>query len=153
MSAAAAIAWILAPVVLGVLAAVYSFRGGWTAWYDLLRKPAWTPPAGAFGPVWTALYLAMGAASYMAWRRGGDMTAYCLQLALNLWWTVLFFRARDPGLAGIEIVGLLLAIAATIRSFEAVSGTAAVLMLPYAAWTAFAAALTWTIATLNPPSS
>jgi benzodiazapine receptor len=33
--------------------------------YARLDKPAWAPPAAAFGPVWTALY---GAVTVVGWR-------------------------------------------------------------------------------------
>ena len=73
---------------------------GLRAWYPALRKPSWNPPNGVFGPVWSALYLAMAVAVWLVWRSGGDVTVavglFALQLALNLAWSIVFFGQRNP---------------------------------------------------------
>jgi tryptophan-rich sensory protein len=101
-----------------------------------------------FGPVWTTLYLMMGVASWLAWRQGfarpevrGALAFYGVQLVFNLAWSWLFFGLRRPFIALIDIVVLLALIAITALRFAAVSGPAAVLLLPYLAWVAFATAL------------
>ncbi|TQS41069.1 TspO/MBR family protein [Cryptosporangium phraense] len=40
-------------------------------YYDGLDRPAWAPPAGVFGPVWTVLYTLIAIAGWLAWRRSG----------------------------------------------------------------------------------
>lgn len=121
-------------------------------WYAGLEKPAWNPPDWVFGPVWTALYLLMGTAAWLAWRAGAPPSAFVLfgaQLALNALWSVLFFGLRRPDLALGGILALLAAIAACTVAFAQASRSAAWLMVPYAAWVAFATALNLAVWRLN----
>ncbi|MCX7800121.1 MAG: tryptophan-rich sensory protein [Fimbriimonadales bacterium] len=121
-------------------------------WYAGLAKPAWNPPNWVFGPVWTILYASMGSAAWLAWRAGAKPSAFVLfgvQLLLNALWSVLFFGLRRPDLAFFEILALFAAIVACAAAFSAASRAAAWLMVPYAAWVAFAAALNLAIWRLN----
>jgi tryptophan-rich sensory protein len=121
-------------------------------WYASLRKPSWNPPSWVFGPVWTALYLMMATAAWMVWKRGGSRRAlicYGVQLALNAAWTPLFFGLRMPGVAFVEILLLLAAIVVTAREFARVSLPAALLLVPYICWVAFASFLNFTLWRLN----
>lgn len=140
-----AAALVTLPLVLGGLTGLAISGDVRGAWYAALRKPAWQPPSWVFGPVWTALYLAMGVASALVYARVGwsaPMAAYFLQLALNIAWSWLFFRAKSLGAALADIVALLVVLFVTTRAFWAVSPLAGALLVPYVAWTAFATALT-----------
>ncbi len=124
-------------------------------WYAGLTKPAWNPPGWLFGPVWTILYAMMAVAAWRVWLQGGwtrqkaALGLYLLQWSLNALWTQLFFSLHRPGWALTEILVLLAAILATLRTFWRVDRPAALLLLPYAAWVAFASVLNWTIWRLN----
>jgi len=124
-------------------------------WYAILRKPAWTPPNWLFGPVWTALYLSMGVAAWLVWRRMGvsgakfALTLFALQLILNVCWPAIFFSMHRLGFAFAEIVFLWLMILATLFSFWPVSRAAGWLLTPYLLWVAFAAALNYATWRLN----
>ena len=78
------------------------------------------------------------------------LTLFVAQLAANALWSWLFFAWHQGALASGEVLVLLLLIAATIVAFWRVSRVAAVLLLPYLAWVAFASALTWSIWQRNP---
>ncbi|WP_234327623.1 TspO/MBR family protein [Streptomyces sp. NRRL F-2664] len=123
--------------------------------YEALDRPGWAPPAWLFGPVWTALYATIGIAAWLVWRhpdRDRVRTAliwWSLQLALNLVWTPLFFAARQYGLALLDIVLLLAALSMTIVRFRRLSLPAALLLVPYLLWVAFASALNASIWQLN----
>lgn len=124
-------------------------------WYQSLVKPSWQPPRWLFGPVWTTLYILMGVAAWLVWRRrgfsgaGAALTLFGVQLLLNIAWSYIFFGAHELLLASVEIVILWIAILATILAFRRHSGAAALLMLPYILWVSFASALTFTIWQLN----
>ena len=136
--------------------------GGWVTsqsvvdWYPTLNKPAWNPPAWVFAPVWTTLYVMMAIAAWLVWKeppRGSHLrpalVLFFVQLALNCLWSFLFFGARSPGWAFVEIIVLLAALAATTAVFFKHSWLAGTLMLPYLAWVSFAAFLNFTIWQLN----
>jgi len=127
-----------------------------STWYVALAKPSWTPPGWLFGPVWSALYLMMGVAAWLVWRRAGFSGArlalglFAAQLVLNAAWSWLFFGFRMPGLAFGELIVLWCAIVATLAAFWRTTAPAGLLMLPYLLWTSFAACLNFAIWRLNP---
>lgn len=137
---------------LGAAATSQSVGG----WYQTLSKPNWNPPDWLFGPVWTALYMMMAVAAWLVWRRGGCLFSrgplglFALQLSLNVGWSTIFFGLRSPGFAFLEILVLWLSIAANVASFSSRSSMAALLLVPYLAWTSFAVALNLAIWRLNP---
>jgi len=124
-------------------------------WYAALAKPAWTPPSWVFGPVWTALYIAMGVAAWLVWRKGGwaaavlPLTLFFVQLALNAAWSPLFFGLHRIGWAFFDIVLLWGAIFATLLAFWRVEPTAGWLLLPYLLWVSYACALNFAIWRMN----
>ncbi|MCX6497605.1 MAG: tryptophan-rich sensory protein [Arthrobacter sp.] len=123
-----------------------------TGWYAAADKAPWSPPNWVFGPVWTFLYLAMAVAAWLVWRSRaegtrGALTAYAVQLALNLLWSPVFFGLYpvlgSPALwiGFVIIAALAVAVAATVLRFGPISRTAGLLMLPYLSWTVFASSL------------
>ena len=123
-------------------------------WYTHLHKPSFQPPDWLFGPVWFTLYTLMAVAVWRVHRKVGTLRhpaiyAYFLQITLNLCWTMLFFGLHAIGLALVDIVALLAMILLTTRHFQGVDRPAAALMLPYAAWVAFATILNFSIWRLN----
>ncbi len=146
--------WLAASYAAGGVGALFGPGAGEGGWYDTLRRPALTPPGWVFPVVWNVLYLLMGLAAWLVWRRRADgrtaaLTLFVVQLVLNAAWSVLFFGLHSPGAALIEIVALWLAIAATVVAFLRVSRPAGVLMLPYLAWVSFAIYLNAAIWALN----
>lgn len=124
-------------------------------WYATLAKPALNPPAWIFGPVWTTLYALMGIAAFLVWRKRDSRSAniglwiFAVQIALNIFWSVIFFGWHSQGGAFIEVIFLWLSIAATIALFARVSKPAAWLLVPYLAWVSFAGFLNYSIWQLN----
>lgn len=128
-----------------------------STWYPTRKKPAWSPPAWLFGPVWTLLYFMMGLASWLVWQKRAQNESqvrralgwYGLQLSLNLAWSVIFFGLRQIGLALIDIAALWSTLTITIVKFGRIRRDAAGLMLPYLLWTTFATALNAAVWSLN----
>jgi len=121
-------------------------------WYQTINKPSFNPPSWIFSPVWTVLFLLMGISLYLVWKKGINTKAIMLfvaQLALNFFWSVLFFGLESPGLAFIDLVLLWAAILATILVFSKVSKLAGLLLLPYLLWVTFAGVLNFAIYILN----
>ncbi len=142
----------------GALGAIFTVRAI-PDWYATLAKPPLTPPGWVFGLVWTLLYLLMGIAAFLVWRRAretravrGALLIFAAQLVLNALWSFLFFGLRLPLAAFAEIIVLWCAIAWTLVAFFAVSRRAAWLLVPYLLWTSFAAYLNFGIMMLNAPA-
>lgn len=139
---------------------VYGANGLVTAisvegWYQALEKPPFNPPDWVFGPVWALLFLFMAVAGWRVWRSDPwpatrpALTAWAVQLGLNLGWSVLFFGLQAMGAALVEIILLLAAIVATTVLMWRHDRVAGLLFLPYMAWVAFAAVLNAALYTLN----
>lgn len=143
--------WLLVTFAAASVAA--SFRPG--DWYAQLLKPAWTPPDAVFAPVWIALYVLMALAAWFVWRASGWRAAtvalglFLVQLVFNSAWSWLFFGLHRPGWALVDVVLLWFTIIAMVAAFRRHSPTAALLLVPYAAWTFFAAVLNLSVWSLN----
>lgn len=110
-------------------------------WYQSLIRPPGVPPNWVFGPVWAALYILIGIAAWLVWRRAGRSRALRLwgwQLGVNALWPPVFFGLHALGMGLAVIVVMLGLIALTIRIFARISRPAAWLMLPYAVWVGYA---------------
>lgn len=112
--------------------------------YARIRKPRWAPPAGAFGPVWTVLYVMIGCAGWRLRTRQSPSAVEALhvvQLLLNALWPWTFFEVRDRRTALVVIAGLDATVAAEVLLLLRRDGRAAGLLLPYL-WSLYATALT-----------
>lgn len=121
-------------------------------WYAGLTKPSFNPPNWVFGPVWSALYVAIALAGWRIWqrdRRGAAMKLWLAQMLANFAWSPVFFGAQRIDLAFGVILLLLAFILAFIRVAWRRDRIAVLLFLPYAAWVGFASALNGAISFLN----
>ena len=154
LSSAAASAIVAAVAGTAAAGGVATAPGVSSRWYRKLDKPPWQPPGAVFAPAWTVIYALIAASMLVARRRrGGDEPAlfvlYGSNLALNLAWTLIFFRGHSPLAAGVEIVVLEATTVALVVRAWPISRLAALCLVPYALWVAFATALTWSIAARN----
>ena len=130
-------------------------------WYRRLDAPAWQPPPAVFGPVWTALYgsIAWSGARVLDRQSREDrsadrsryLVAYGANLALNAGWSLSFFGAQRPVLAAVDNAVLAGSTYDLVRRTWQEDAVAGAVLLPYAAWVTFAAALSAEIARRNAP--
>jgi translocator protein len=149
---------ILASFAAGGIGTLFTFKAIPT-WYPTLKKPPYTPPNQAFGPVWTTLYILMGVSVYFVWQNGldsnGALLAFVLfwiQLVLNAVWSFIFFGLKSKGGGVIAIIVLWLLILATIIASFRVSSWAGPLLIPYIVWVSIATYLNVGIWMLNKPA-
>lgn len=143
-------------VTIGYLSGMVT-RDSITTWYPTLVKPIFNPPNWIFAPVWSLLYVLMGAAGGMIWNRietdeervKSAFKIFIAQLALNALWSYLFFGLHNPLLALIEIILLWLLIFEMYNQFVKIDKVAGKLILPYLAWVSFATILNASIWWLN----
>lgn len=153
---ACAVLPIAATAALGSVATQAEIGG----WYAGLHKPWFNPPDWVFPVAWTILYTMiaislwrlLGARPMAGPSRGGwllALAAFLVQLALNAAWTPVFFTAHAVGLGLVVVAALLIMVLWTIRLTWRFDRPAAWLLIPYAAWVAFATILNAAILRLN----
>lgn len=138
----------------GIIAGLFSMNA--KEIFSSLQLPAFAPPAWVFMPVWIILYILMGISFFLILKKGtktpGVKTAlfyFVLQLFFNVMWSVLFFTLGLHTAALVDIVILFIYIAITAFKFSKIDRAAAVLLIPYLIWVAYAAVLNFAIVMLN----
>jgi benzodiazapine receptor len=139
----------------GIIGSVFT-TSAIPTWYASLKKPAFSPPNWLFGPVWIILYLLMGIALFIIWRKGldtpyvrGGLTIFGVQLIFNVLWSIAFFGLKSP-IGGLFIIIILwITILLTIIQFSKLSELATVILIPYIVWVSFAAVLNLSLYLLN----
>lgn len=146
-------------VFLGFLSGQVSNSGYGNPWFDTLEKPAFMPPGWVFPVAWTILYILLGLSIAMilhargAKGRGLAIGLFVVQMLCNLAWTPLFFRAHMVSEAFWLILLMIALTLVTAWLFSRIRMAAALMLLPYLAWLAFAATLTYSVDRLNPGAS
>lgn len=126
-----------------------------TRWYQELDKPRWQPPSWLFGPAWTTLYTlgAVSAGRALTRSSGSERhqlnRSWSVNLALNTGWSWLFFTAQRPAAALVDTALLEVSTLDLVRRTRRVDEPAALMLLPYAGWVAFATALNLEIVRRN----
>ena len=145
---------IVIPLAIGGLSALIS--GGGMEIFEMVNKPPLSPPGFLFPVVWTFLYILMGISSYLIYTSDADssmksdaLKVYFLQLAVNFFWSILFFNFNWYLFSFVWLVLLWVLILLMIKKFQPVSKVAAYLQIPYLVWVTFAGYLTLGIYLLN----
>lgn len=101
---------ILIPVLVGAISGYFT-TSGVNGWYALANKPWFNPPNWIFAPVWSMLYVLMGIAFFLVWKADAPkdikqtaIILFAVQLVLNFFWSIIFFKMQQPGWAFAEII-------------------------------------------------
>ncbi len=145
---------ILIPLAVGGLSALIS--GSAMKAFETVNKPPLSPPMVVFPIAWTVLYILMGIASYLVYNSNASdnrsvsaLFFYAAQLAVNFFWSIIFFNLKMYLLAFIWLLLLIVLTVITTLKFSKISTAAGWLMVPYLAWLLFAAYLNLGIVILN----
>ena len=128
------------------------------AWYRNLAKPSFQPPDWLFGPAWTIILGLAAWSAVIAWRAAPDGEAradvvilFATNAIFHALWSPLFFRARRPDWALIEVVFLWASLLALVVGLWPIAQSASLLIVPYLLWGSFASWLNFAIVRLNQP--
>jgi tryptophan-rich sensory protein len=142
-------------LVIGYLSSIVT-QSSVNDWYTTLNKPSFNPPNWLFAPVWTVLYILMGISAGWVWAKGfhhkwvkTGLYHFGFQLLLNALWSIVFFGLKNPFMALLVIIALVIMLLLTIKWFKVVSKFAAILLIPYLLWVCFATLLNYNIWVLN----
>lgn len=153
----ALIASILTPLAVGAFSAFLTAED--MKLYGSVNRPPLAPPGWAFPIVWTLLYVVMGLASYMVFvsdaepcRKRGALTVYAVQLAMNFFWSTLFFTYARYLLSLIWLMIMWLLILDCAVRFYRIRHAAGLMMGGLLIWTTFAAYLNlaWYVMSITP---
>lgn len=140
---------------LGVLGGLMTPIG---TWYRDLSKPTLQPPDWLFGPAWTVILGLAAWSAVTAWNAAPDAAArtdviilFATNAVFHALWSPLFFRARRPDWALVEVIFLWSSLVALVIGLWPISHFASLLILPYLLWVSFAAWLNYAIVRLNGP--
>ena len=122
--------------------------------FSSVIQPPFAPPDFLFPIVWTILYTLMGISTYIVWESDSEnkpkaLAIYGIQLAVNFFWSIIFFNYQEYLFASIWIILLWLLIIVMIYEFSKVSKISTILQIPYLLWVTFATYLTFGIFLLN----
>ena len=148
-------AWILLAEGIGALSGWLS-RDGMKLYSQTVVQPPLSPPMILFPIVWGLLYALMGIGAARIYLsapsadRSLGLNLFIAQLAVNFFWSPIFFNRQTYGLAFFWLLLLLGLVLAMTLIFRKTDSVAAKLQIPYLMWLTFAAYLNLGVWFLNP---
>ncbi len=140
---------------VGALSALFT-KNSMNIYADIVTPPL-APPGWVFPVVWTILYVLMGISSAMVYTKytkqprikKTGLGVYALSLAVNFFWSIIFFNQRAFLFSLLWLILLWVLILVTILRYRKISKIAAYLQIPYLIWVTFALYLNYMIYILN----
>ena len=148
-------------LIIPLITLLVSLLGSWLTsggmeWYQKIKLPAWTPAGSVIGFAWTTIFILSTISALLVWNKFPRdkrfvwvIGLFFINAGLNIFWSWLFFNQHLIGWAAIEAALLGLSVVGLIILIGPISRLATWLLVPYAAWVAFATYLTYLIWTLN----
>ena len=116
--------------------------------YLTFNKPQFALPDSVFGPKRIILYMPMGIAAFLVWRKGLErrevrtaLVIFSVQLVFSVLWSVTFFGLRSLHYGMLVIMTLWLIMLLSLIMFFRISIEPGLFILPYFLWVSFVAIL------------
>lgn len=124
-------------------------------WFNRLQRPRWLTFEKAIPLIWTIVFICGAWSAYIVWEKTqnwGLMAFYALIEVVIVAYSPVLLWTRS--LRNGTIVGGLGFVLGLILAFQVlqISGTAALLLLPYLIWSPIGTYTTWAMGKLNPES-
>lgn len=145
--------YLFLPLVVGLVSSAFTRNS--PDFYKTLEQPPFAPPGFVFPIVWSILFLLIGISFYLLKKqsKGYDISNaefwYYLQLIINFFWSIFFFRNQALTFSFLWLVFLLITVIVTFIKFKRIYKPSAYLLIPYIVWIIFAGYLNLSIAILN----
>ena len=144
---------------IAILAAYVIGSGLWVNtgdnWYRNLNQPSWQPPGYIFGIIWPYNFIVLGIAAVTIAEKASRTSVviylafFAFSVACALTWAYQFYQPHNLQLASVALIGTaVLTIPMILITFRT-STPIAVALLPYQAWVATAATLSYQYSRLN----
>jgi translocator protein len=140
--------FIISLVIVIIVAGIGSLFTDTGSWYQSI-KPSITPPNLVFPIVWTVLFYLIAVSLYYSWLSSKDkeklmvIILFGINFILNILWTFIYFKNRNPLIAFIDIVALWVSILVLIIYNWRRDRKASYFLIPYLAWVSFAGVLNY----------
>jgi len=149
--------YIIIPLIVFLTAYIGSIlTDPQSAWYKNLQLPFFAPPGYVIGMVWTIIFILCAISTLIIWNKLPHnqlfwwiIGIFIVNAVLNIGWSYLFFNQHQILASIIEMIILEATTIALVILVWPLSRLAAGLILPYAAWVAFATFLAINIYNLN----
>jgi tryptophan-rich sensory protein len=124
-------------------------------WYRSLNQPSWQPPGFIFGIIWPYNFIILGIAAVTIAQKASTamsfiyLTFFAITVACALTWAFQFYQPHNLQIASIALVGTALFTIPMVIIVFRTSTPIAFALLPYQAWVAIAATLSYQYSQLN----
>lgn len=146
--------WILLAEGVGALSG-WLTKDAMVFYGQTISQPPLSPPGWIFPVVWGILYALMGwsaarvSLAPASGARSLGLNLFIVQLAVNFFWSLIFFNLLSFGFAFFWLLLLLFLVVWMISAFRKTDKAAAKLQIPYLLWLSFATYLNLGVWYLN----